>query len=411
MITKKTLIRAGLLASLAGGLATVAAVERTASAASGLSGLVPLWLWTVAWTSPHPPLPQVLPVGGPTLTTPRVVPVLYASDGNLTALEDFASKLGTSTYLTSVTAEYGVTGVTVTAPVVLQGAPPATALDTAVATWLQGQLANPAFPQSDGQTIYALVYPQGTAVSVTDAFGNVSPLCGGHHAEATAADGSSIPFTLTGFCANLSGLTPVDFATKWTATAIVDAITNPSPTLVAPGYDDTDFAGSGWAALTGPEVGLLCPQSESSARPTDLGYLVPRVYSNVAAAGGHDPCLPVPASATPYFNAAPVLDGDDNLVRGVIVPPGGSTTVPLALFSDGEAGRWKLSAVELPGLEATPSLSFSFDENTGTGGSLRFLTIRRAAPAPGTVAAPVLGVSIVSSDGTTTHEWLVNVSP
>jgi hypothetical protein len=319
--------------------------------------------------------------------------VLFASDANLAALEGFAAKLGTSTYLKSVTAEYGVTGVTVTAPVVLPDAPPATALDTDVAMWLAAKIAAPPFPPNDGQTIYALVYPQAMAVSVTDLFGNVSPLCGAHHEETTAPDGSSVPFTLTGFCADLGGLGAIDFATKWTATAIVDAITNTSPNLVGPGYDDTSFAGSGWAALTGPEIGLLCPQSESSARPDDLGYLVPRVFSNAAAAGNHDPCVPLARGGTRYFNAAPVLDGNDNLVRGVIVPPGGKTTVPLALFSDGEQGSWKLSANELPGLEATPSLSFSFDQDTGEGGSIRFLTIQRASPAPGATAAPVLGVS------------------
>jgi len=145
-------------------------------------------------------------------------------------------------------------------------------------------------------------------------------------------------------------------------------------------------------------------------RPADLGYLVPRVYSSVAAAGNHDPCLPLPAGSSGYFNAAPVLDGNDNVVRGVIVPPGGSATVPLALFSDGRRGAWKLSAHELPGLEATPSLSFSFDDAVGESGALRFLTIRRAATAPGTTPPWLLGFSIVSSDGAATHEWLVNVS-
>jgi hypothetical protein len=393
-------------ASLGFGLNALA----SAGAQPSWPGLVPPWLWVVAWQSPHPPLPQVLPMGGPTFTTPRVVPVLFGADPDAAALRDFFAKLGTTSYLKTATAEYGVASVTIAPPIVLPGAPPATALDTDVAAWLVSKLADPTFPQNDGQTVYAFVYPQGTAVSVTDFWGNVTALCGGHHGEASSATSPSIPFTMTGLCANNGGLGSLDFATRWTATSIVDAITNPSPFMVLPGYDDTDFAGSGWGQVTTPEIGLMCPQSESSVRPNDLGYLVPRVYSSVAAAANHNPCLPLPAGSGAYFTAAPVLDGNDNLVRGVKVPPGGSATVPLALFSDAPTGAWKLSAHELPG-EATPSLTFSFDDAVGGSGDLRFLTIRRAATAAAAPVVQMLGVSIVSSNGSATHEWLVNVSP
>ena len=72
---------------------------------------------------------QIVNGGGGMITAPRIVPILYAADPNAAALQDFAAKLGTSTYFKSVTAEYGVTGVTVAPPVVISDAPPATASD------------------------------------------------------------------------------------------------------------------------------------------------------------------------------------------------------------------------------------------------------------------------------------------
>jgi hypothetical protein len=407
MKTNKSILRTGIAASLLSLAAGYLALEGTAGAKPSLASLVPPWLWTVAWTPPHPPLPQIVNAGGATIATPRVVPLVYSSDRNYVALEDFAAKLGKSSYFTSVTAEYGVTSIEVLPPIVIDPLAPATVSDADVTAWLTTKLQDPTFPQNDGNTIYSFIYPRSTAVSYTTGSGTLVPLCGGYQFQGTAPDGSVVPFTLTGVCEDGSGLDgDLDYATKWTTSALLGAATNPGSLLGYPAWGDTDFAGSGWAYLFGAGINQMCPSSEGTARPADLGYLVPRVYSNKAAAHDHDPCLPQAGPPRPYFNAAPVADGNNNLVKGVSVPPGGEAVVPLALFSDRPMGSWQLSAKELTGSE----LTFELDESCGRSGDIRYLKIKRA-PSTGTAApASALGVSIVSTSGDTSYEWILNVS-
>jgi hypothetical protein len=408
MKTKKAILRTGLVAPLLALAAGYVAFEGAAGATPSPASLLPSWLWTVAWTAPHPPLPQMVNAGGPNMPTPHLVPILYAADPNLAALKDYAQKLGTSAYVTSVAAEYGVTSLAVAPPIVLADPPPSAVADSDAAAWVAGKIGDASLPPNDGNTIYAIIYPPTTAVSFTYWTGELRPVCGSYRPYATAADGSTIPLTMTGFCADRGGLSDVDYATFWTTSAVLGAATSPASQAYNPGWGDTDFAGSGWAAVTGPEIGRMCPPLERTARPADLGYAVPRVYSNAQAAQDHDPCVPAAAHQA-YFNAAPVVDGMDTLVKGISVPPGGQAVVPLALFGDHPWLRWELSAHEMPGAEATPSLTFAFDEACGGPGDIRYLTIKRA---PSSEPAPqAVGVEIVSTSEGTRHEWLLDVGP
>src|SRR6202034_4054686 len=116
-----------------------------------------------------------------------------------------------------------------------------------------------------------------------------------------------------------------------------------------------------------------------------------RVWSNPAAAGGHDPCPDYAGGRgrEAYFNAAPDIFGGTSVfagfvVKGIILPPtGGSITIPVRLFSDGSMGDWTLSAAERLDLDGEPApvLSFSFDDARGGNGDVRRLTITRA-PGP-----------------------------
>jgi hypothetical protein len=161
-------------------------------------------------------------------------------------------------------------------------------------------------------------------------------------------------------------------------------------------------------------VAFLCSalDDEATWRPTDLGALVPRVWSNHGAAHSRNPCAG--STREPYFNAAPVMTGTATnynvFAHGVQVAPGATTTIPLHLFGDEGAGTWSLSAVERADLAADPQgvLSFSFDEDEGRAGAVVHLTIARKATMDRTLA-PVLAFEIVSARGSVRHDWLVAV--
>src|SRR5262249_44705088 len=112
-------------------------------------------------------------------------------------------------------------------------------------------------------------------------------------------------------------------------------------------------------------------------------YLVPRSWSNRAAAAGHDPC--VPASSGDYFNAPPYLDeslisidrGCPITTKGIEVPYDQDRTIPVQFFSDESMTSWAVNVREARG---THDLSFRWDSVTGRAGDVRHLTIHRNYP-------------------------------
>ena len=126
-------------------------------------------------------------------------------------------------------------------------------------------------------------------------------------------------------------------------------------------------------------------------QPADLPYAVQRIWSNAAAAGSHDPCVPAQPGA--YFNAAPVLpdtitldlgSGQKVTTQGVRIPVGQSRTIDVQLYSDAPtAGPWTVGAFNLAMLENKPAaLTLSLDATTGSNGDVVHLTITplRAEP-------------------------------
>ena len=281
------------------------------------------------------------------------------------------------------------------------------------------RIASGTVPAEDGNTVYALVYPSSTTVSYGLLYSGIpSPLCGSTSEATQTSDGTNVPFTMTGLCeGNTGGLGDTDAETFGISSALSDAFTSPYWAF-NPGYADLSWSGSGWLLFTGytPYVSALCgallhqPTTES---PGDLGYLVPVLWSSRAARDGHDPCVVASSGRETYFNAAPDTAGtitELGPLKGVILPPGGTVTIPVRLFSDGPIGRWTVGAAERNDIapDAFNVLSFSFDQSTGTNGDVVQLTVKRAA-APDGSTAPDLAFEITSTRGTTVHEWVVAV--
>jgi len=414
-LSKKTMTTWSRLA-----LGATCAVIATAGLASVNAHATPTDApWPLA--APHTPAPVFEnPGNAPVLATPRVVPILYGADPQASVLQKFYAKLATSTYFASGLGEYGVGKPTFAAPVILIGAAPAVMDDATAASWLVTQISSGTVPAEDGNTVYALVYPSSTTVSYGLLYSGIpSPLCGSTSEATQTSDGTNVPFTMTGLCeGNTGGLSDTDAETFGISSALSDAFTSPDWAF-NPGYSDLSWSGSGWLLFTGSytaNVGSLCGtliHEPTTEKPTDLGYLVPMIWSSQAALGGHDPCAVSSARRETYFNAAPDTAGAITAfgpLKGVILPPGSAVTIPVRLFSDGPIGSWTLGAAERSDLipDSFNLLSFSFDRASGTNGDVVHLTVKRAIAPDGSVA-PDLGFEITSTRGTTVHEWLVAV--
>jgi hypothetical protein len=94
---------------------------------------------------------------------------------------------------------------------------------------------------------------------------------------------------------------------------------------------------------------------------------------------------------------------------GVSLAPGQSTTLELRLFSDGPTPPWTLSARELPHADPYGLLEFEFDDDQGSNGDVRHLTVRMNRPPAGAVFSGNTRFEIVSTLGDRRNAWRVTV--
>jgi hypothetical protein len=334
--------------------------------------------------------PSLVSRGGPVLSSPKLQVVTFAGDPLADTIEDFASRLGASSYWREATSEYGVGAMEMLPPIRLTEVPAAHVDDADVRAWLAQHLVDgdPDFGAPDASTIYALFYPATTTITIgTQLTGCVNS--GGYHWDTTVSDGTDVPYVVMPRCASLGDLQGLDVLTSPASHELAEAATDPlsrsNPAYFA--MDDAHFA---FADYYEAEIGDLCVQDRYlTATPDDVGYAVQRLWSNASAAAGHHPCVPAPPV---YFNAQPVLpsdvtvaksDGSTGTTRGVVVPLGRSATIELRLFSDAPTAHpWSITAYDVatvrgPGAE----LSFSLDQAQGSNGDVVRLTITRTKTA------------------------------
>jgi hypothetical protein len=331
------------------------------------------------------------------LLNPRIVPVFFSNDDPTikTQIKDFVSKIGATNYWKAVTTEYdGVGPATATAPVELTEAAPATIADSAIQTWLAGKLNadDPAWPKADDNTVYALHYPSTTTITSQSFFG-ATQSCqefGGYHSDlALDARHSNLPvaYAVIPRCANFGGLTGIDAVTGAESHELVEAATDPYP-MSQPAYGQLDDDHAYWMfILGGGEVGDMCAQDPRAfTKFPELSYTVQRIWSNMSATAGHDPCVPPLPANEVYFNSVPELNdsitigagGQSFTMKGVQIPVGQTKTVTLDLFSDAStAGPWSIKVIDAASfMGAQPTLQMTLDKSTGQNGDKVHLTIK-----------------------------------
>lgn len=384
--------------------------------------------------APHDPAPQVVSAGGPVLQHPVVVPVFFPNDSDQPAIEQFLASLPKSSYWGDTTSEYGVGPVSVAPSIVTTLTLPATAsgsdVDQLVSQLVSqanapdagsggtggassdggvpdgaagdsgvpdgaggasgdsgGDAAAPA-PPPIADAIYVLFLP--ASVTIDDAgLGQSCVNFGGYHAETySAVVGADAAYAVIPRCPTQGSLSGMDALTVATSHELVEAATDPHP-FGNPAYDRLDHAHAVWAYFPNSELGDMCDQEPQNYAPLVGNDLVQLIWSNTAAAAGHDPC--VPNNTPAYFNAVP--DQPDNLVimqgglstntRGVKIAVGQTRTIDVHLFSDAPRGPWLVQAQEADSNMGGPStLSLSVNPSFGNNGDILKLTITRKAPGP-----------------------------
>jgi hypothetical protein len=158
-------------------------------------------------------------------------------------------------------------------------------------------------------------------------------------------------------------------------------------------------------------VGDLCENDPRSFfKPAGYPFYVQRSWSNLAALGQHDPCVPALDSSV-YFNTMPELPdsvGTNFTVedtKGVKIPVGGTRTIMVQLYADGPTDAWTLSARDASG--ESPHLTFTFEKTTGKAGDRIGLTITKRSESDKLGAEPFQIISTSTSGKRTSSLGLV----
>jgi hypothetical protein len=362
-------------------------------------------------------LPTIVSLGGPVLATPRLQPIYFPGFPFAAETDAFLANLAKSQYWTEAVGEYGVG-----APVALPGnatmvaAPPSLGAQD-VSGLLMSVLAADAAKLGAAQadTLYVLMLPPTTHVVV----GSVM-FCGtgpsGFHAEVNL--GPRVAVAVLPTCSSFAGesnLTGFAAIAPALTHEIVEAAADPLVTS-APAFARTDDGHPMWPiVLHGGEVADLC-ENESPNRVSlpELGQPVPRVWSNVAARAGRDPCVPAPSGGG-YFTTVARLpemvqvqmpDGRTIEVPAVVAAVGASATVMVDFHGlDGAPASWGAVALEYHGDAALMQtlMGMQIVPVTGKSGDTKTLPVIT----PAETSAGVFPLVIISrSPGDGLHLWI-----
>jgi hypothetical protein len=341
------------------------------------------------YPAPHQAMPQGVTKMGPVMNAPKLITITFQNDTLQASIEKFGNQVALAKdYWTATTSEYGVGPLTAPNPVHLNETPASTLDDTDVQAWLASKIAGDggAFPQPDGNTIYAIYYPSTTKVTMGG--GELCNAFMGYHSDFKLAGSTStyVTYAVIGRCPPM-GVSEMDEVSAEAVHEFIEAATDPVP-FEKPAYDDIDAVGKAWALVGGGgELGDVCaffPDSFFNFQGID--NLVQRTWSNQNAAAGHAPCQP--QGVSPYFNSAPQLPDMISVTgtpiggftaKGVKIPVGMEKTIELDLYSDAPtSGPWKVTVLDLTSqfFGGAPALSFTMDQTSGQNGDKIQLTIK-----------------------------------
>jgi hypothetical protein len=332
----------------------------------------------------HPALPRVVSLGGPVVTHPKILPILFAGDADASDVTSFLNELAGAPAWAQATSEYGVGALTILPAVTVANAPK-TISDSALQSMLATNTSGAApWGAPDPQTIYLFALPQGTIEQ--DSLGACCSEYDGYHME-TKVGPTSVPYAVSCSCPGFDGpsLTVVQERTVDMSHELFEAATDPLPTT-NPAYVQEDDADIVWTMVTDGEVADMCEfNDDANVVPPGSTYMIQRSWSNAAAAQGQNPCVPA-VTPTPYLNSFPTLDmvtdtavAPGFMTQGLSVPLGQTRTIPVKLSSAAATDKaWSVRVYDYDASvvgSSTPGLTLSLDKPSGRNGDVLQLTL------------------------------------
>lgn len=303
--------------------------------------------------APPPPSLELVPNnGGPIIKSPELVSVTWKSDAIGADLVAFDTWLPSSSFFTTMMAEWGVGAGSHGGAYALDTAAPTMLDDTGIQSLLTDAINQGKVPSPNGSRIYMVYPPKGTVVQ---SFGTGCADFQAYHSSFQYAGEGGMAlavYSVTPRCADTFGMTPTDFTTWGASHEAMEASSDP------------DAQNPAWVILN---------QTPSTPRPgenADLctgqpmkadGHTVTRNYSNVAAKAGARPCVPAPAGPMFGVYASPTE---------VKLAPGTSMQIPIYAYADGPMPAFGVAAYS-----GVASLTATLDAKTASAGDTLVLTI------------------------------------
>ena len=340
-------------------------------------------------------LPRLQNQGGYVMTAPKIVTVTWPGDKAADTFEAFGDHIGATSYWKAITAEYGI-GPATSGPDahvrVTEAAPTKTSveeLDAYVVDRLTN-LTDSKWPAPTDDSIYVLYLSSSTMLDYQGS--NACLQIGGYHTS-TDVGGKEVSYAIIPYCRGFGG-GYFESMTSAASHELGEAATDPQPRL-GRGYDGFDLSHVAWEIFQQylSENGDACALYQDSFIRTDepdFVYQVQRQWSNASAAGGHDPCAPVPD--LPYFTVVP--QGLESIVvnlssvggsskthtKGYTIAVGDTKTFTVGFASDGPTERWSIDALEGNPIYGPTTggdhLDLSVAAATGKNGELGYVTVR-----------------------------------
>lgn len=274
--------------------------------------------------APHAPMPRVLRHSGIVLSSVELVTLTFDDYAARDLVERFGDTIVGSPWYTTVGAEYGVRAGTHLARVSL-GPSPASLTRDGIATLIKQRItdgAAPTPPTTGNQLLYLIYIPP--SVSRGPDLDGIS----GYHQMLTLA-GARFPIVVV--VDSVGDDRGTGGPTLTAAHQLINAATNPYDPPNEGYYADPPMIDP-WSLARG-EVADLC---DGELPVTDGELLLPRVYSDLAAAVGSPPCKPpMPGDMWNDVSAAPATMQ--------MIPRGGSVTFQLTGWSTEKVPDWSLS--------------------------------------------------------------------
>jgi hypothetical protein len=363
-------------------------------------------------------LPMAVSSGGSVLASPRVQAIYFSGFPYTEEMDRLLANLAAGTYWGQVTSEYGVGALTVLPGDQNTGDIASAITDAEIPALFEMALMAHASTLGPprGDTIYVLFLPPTTSLSIAGRTfcGRAAPSA--YHQEITVS-GVAVPVVVVPTCSTFAGepaLTGADAIAPAVAHELVEAATDPLPDS-APAFDTTDPPHIIWTvAVSGGEVADLCEnEAPNLITPADIGFPVPRVWSNAAARGMGGPCVPVPPD-TPYFTAVAHLpetlrvqpaEGPVVVIPALVAAVGSAATVTVDLRAGpGAPSSWQVLALEYHGPDSMTSATAGMSAAVvGHAGETRSIPI--VAPAAATRGVFPLIILSHSTEGAL-HLWV-----